>query len=86
MLLFALIMACVFFAWRNRIPFAAVMLSTVSQVTTAFPAMSVAALVSLFVMLLWSGLFSYTTIVTLSWTEGGTAYACYVFLLFSFYW
>ena len=71
----------------RRIPFAAALLSTVAQVTRAFPGTMITSYCSLFALLAWLSLYCYGAVVTMSWVpEGGAAYGIGVYLLFTFYW
>ncbi|PRP77509.1 hypothetical protein PROFUN_14268, partial [Planoprotostelium fungivorum] len=99
-LLAALLHIFLWFSWRSRIPFASLMLRTVSGVTQRYHGMTVISYLSLFVSIFWIVLWVLTVIFLdqglsskvvdqngQSHIERPTAvYVLYVFLLLSFYW
>jgi hypothetical protein len=60
MLLFTALWAWVFYSWRDRIPFAKVMLKTVTRVTGQFPATMFAGFIGLCIELGLSALFIFS--------------------------
>jgi hypothetical protein len=88
MLIFAGLYVLCYFFWKDRIPFAKVMLKTVTSVTRKFPATIFVGFLGCVVAAVWYGFISFTIIAALSYWQYENpkiAYAIYVFLLFSFY-
>jgi len=88
MLLFAIVYALCYFFWRKRIPFAKVMLKTVTAVTRKYPATIVVGFLGCVVASIWYCIISVTLVGALSYFQKeseGVAYVVYVFIIFSFY-
>eukprot|EP00833_Pecoramyces_ruminatium_P002069 jgi/Orpsp1_1/1176101/evm.model.c7180000056404.1 len=88
MIFFALLYVACFFFWRSRIPFAKVMLTTVTTVTKRYPATMVFGFFGCLIGTLWYGTIGFTVIAAMTYFNdkiGGACYVIYVFLLFSFY-
>lgn len=88
MILFAGLYVLCYFFWRSRIPFAKVMLKTVTSVTRKFPATIFVGFVGCVVASLWYGLIGITVVAAMSYWQyenPTVAYVVYVFLLFSFF-
>ncbi|ORX86358.1 DUF580-domain-containing protein [Anaeromyces robustus] len=83
-----LYMLCYFF-WRKRIPFAKVMLKTVTTVTKKFPATIFVGFLGCVVAALWYGFIALTLVGAITYIRTeineGAAYVAYVFLIFSFF-
>jgi len=79
---------CYFF-WRKRIPFAKVMLKTVTAVTKKFPATIFVGFLGCLVGALWYGFIALTFIGAITYIRTNinesAAYVAYVFLIFSFF-
>jgi hypothetical protein len=88
MVVFALLYALCYFFWRSRIPFAKVMLKTVTAVTRRYPATIFVGFLGCIVSAIWYGFITVTLVAAISYLQNkseGVAYVAYVFLLFSFY-
>jgi len=88
MLIFAVLYALCYYFWRSRIPFAKVMLKTVTSVTRKFPATIFVGFVGCFIACLWYGIIAVTIVASISYFQNQNetvAYIVYVFILFSFY-
>ncbi|OUM61321.1 hypothetical protein PIROE2DRAFT_45305 [Piromyces sp. E2] len=90
MILFALLYILCYFWWRSRIPFAEVMLSTVTSVTRKYPATIFVGFVGCFLASIWFTFISVTLVATISYLQHKiendyVAYVVYIFLIFSFY-
>ncbi|KAF9199065.1 putative choline transporter, neither null mutation nor overexpression affects choline transport, partial [Haplosporangium sp. Z 27] len=92
-LIFGILYATMWFSWRSRIPFATVMLQTVTSVSKAYPATFLVAFLVLFLQIAYSIYFMaviagtydryYDTTTN---SAPATLYVLLVFCLFSFYW
>eukprot|EP00026_Physarum_polycephalum_P006629 Phypoly_transcript_06679.p1 GENE.Phypoly_transcript_06679~~Phypoly_transcript_06679.p1 ORF type:complete len:540 (+),score=92.81 Phypoly_transcript_06679:76-1695(+) len=84
-LIFAAINFLFFYFWRQRIPFATAVLTTVARILDAYPAPTYYAYASLLVqicfILLW-----FPAFVVVQRYAGGSAAVLSIFLIFSFYW
>ncbi|ORX46163.1 DUF580-domain-containing protein [Piromyces finnis] len=88
MIFFAFLYILCFFLWRSRIPFAKVMLTTVTTVTKKYPATIFFGFMGCLIGAIWYGIIGITLIASITYFNeliGGTSYVIYVFLLFSFY-
>jgi len=89
MLLFAVLYAFCYFLWRSRIPFAKVMLKTVTSVTRKFPATILTGFIGCFVGAIWYGIIAVTFVAAISSDTmvnlGSGMYVVLIFILFSFY-
>ncbi|KAL6617660.1 DUF580-domain-containing protein [Neocallimastix californiae] len=88
MLIFAILYGICYFLWRSRIPFAKVMLKTVTSITRRFPATIFVGFVGCVVATIWYGVIMVTLVASITYLSEeyeGAAYVVYVFLLFSFY-
>ncbi|ORX85665.1 DUF580-domain-containing protein, partial [Anaeromyces robustus] len=91
MLIMAIIYALCFYFWRKRIPFAKVMLKTVTTVTRKYPACMLVGLIGCFVGAIWYGFVCITfgvAILALGSQDsdmGGVTYVVYIFIIFSFF-
>jgi len=89
MLLFAILYAICYFLWRSRIPFAKVMLKTVTSVTKKFPATILTGFIGCFVGAIWYGIICVTFVAALCSDTmvnlGAGMYVVLIFILFSFY-
>jgi len=75
-----------FFAFRSRIPFAALMLSTIVSIMWKFPSIFLASFLVILVQVGWTVLFIFVvTYSTGVWTEWAL-YGIFVYLFFSYYW
>jgi len=85
----ALLYVLCYFFWRSRIPFAKVMLKTVTSVTKKFPATIFVGFLGCIVAALWYGFIALTLVGAITYirTEKNetAAYIAYVFLIFSFF-
>jgi len=79
------IFAYFFYSWRSRIPFATIMLETVTTVLQLYPASNYVAYFSL--------IFQLAVVIIIGWSvivselySGTSVFAVIIFLLFSFYW
>ncbi|KAF9101650.1 putative choline transporter, neither null mutation nor overexpression affects choline transport [Mortierella sp. AM989] len=92
-MLFAVLYAYMWFSWRSRIPFATVMLQTVTSVSKEYPATFIVAFVALFLQIVYSIYFMvvlagtydkyYDTVTRRAPAQ---LYVLIVFCFFSFYW
>jgi hypothetical protein len=71
---------------RARIPFAAEVLRTVTTVAKMYPGTQFAAYLSLLVIIVWQGFWSYTAMKSQFVFDKNTYSGLIVFFLFSFYW
>jgi len=88
MLIFAIIYGLCYFFWKSRIPFAKVMLKTVTAVTRKYPATIFVGFVGCVVACLWYTFIAVTLVAAISYMQQkseGLAYVVYVFIIFSFY-
>ncbi|ORY08236.1 DUF580-domain-containing protein [Neocallimastix californiae] len=88
MIFFALLYVVCYFFWRSRIPFARVMLTTVTIVTRRFPATIFVGFMGCVVAAIWYAIIMLTLVASMTYLANespGAAYIVYVFLLFSFY-
>ncbi|KAI8997374.1 plasma-membrane choline transporter-domain-containing protein [Pilobolus umbonatus] len=90
-LIFSCLYALCFFWWRSRIPFATVMLETVSDITKKYPSTLAVGIVSLIIQTAFSFLFMFTVIgIYQAWysssSNNSKLNCAMVFLVFSFYW
>ncbi len=78
---------CMWWFGRHRIPFAAAVLHTVALVTKKYPGTIIMSVISVFVQMGWSSLWSFTALSSAFYVTGSVqGYLLYVFFLFSFYW
>jgi len=84
----ALIYILLFFLWRKRIPFATVMLTTVTDVTKRYPATTLISFVSVLVQAIWISIWVSTVVFIILWLlpNGSTISFIQFFLLVSLYW
>jgi len=88
MIFFALLYGLCYFFWKDRIPFAKVMLKTVTTVTKKFPATILVGVIQCIIATAWYALILVTMIASLSYWQYENqkiAYVIYVYLLFSFF-
>lgn len=88
MIIFAGLYVLCYFFWKSRIPFAKVMLKTVTSVTKKFPATIFVGFIGCVVASLWYGLIMVTIVASMSYWQyenPRVAYVIYVFLIFSFF-
>jgi len=88
MILFAILYAICYFLWRSRIPFAKVMMKTVTSVTKKYSATIFVGFVGCIVAAIWYGVIIITLVASMTYLSEkyeGAAYVVYVFLVFSFY-
>lgn len=88
MLIFAVIYALCYFFWKKRIPFAKVMLKTVTSVTRKFPATIFVGFLGCFIASIWYIIIAVTIVASIAYFQNQNetvAYVVYVFILFSFY-
>lgn len=88
MLVFTLFYAYLFYTWRHRIPFAKLLLKTVTKVTGQYPATLFTGFVGLLFGLGFSALFIFSAggwvvknSIQTKTTQGGT-YVVYIYLVF----
>lgn len=85
-LLLGLFQIFFFFAVRARIPFAALMLSTIVSIMWKFPSVFLVTIVTTLIQIGWSVLFIFVgTYATGVWT-GGALYGIFIYIVFSYYW
>jgi len=76
-----------FYLWRNRIPFAATLLQTVSHLISAYPSTVVLAIGSLFIQLAWSAFWVVAVVYATRYqTTPAAAWGIMVYMIFSYYW
>jgi len=98
LIIFAGLYLLCYFFWRSRIPFAKVVLKTVTAVTRKYPATIFIGFIGCVVAIVWYGLIAVTIVAALSYwgyknnSETSTndnkaviGYVVYVFLIFSFF-
>ncbi|KAJ3291793.1 putative choline transporter, neither null mutation nor overexpression affects choline transport [Borealophlyctis nickersoniae] len=90
-LIFALLYTWCYFGWRSRIPFAKIMLKTVTAITAKYPATIVVGVIGLLIQAAFSALWIATLAGILQYfdsnnSSNGVRYVTVVFLLFTFYW
>eukprot|EP00732_Lithocolla_globosa_P004396 Lithocolla_globosa_v1_NODE_4035_length_1523_cov_17.581063.p1 type:complete len:345 gc:universal NODE_4035_length_1523_cov_17.581063:371-1405(+) len=85
-LLFAALYAFIMYSYRNRIPFAVVMLETVTNITLQLPAMIFAAFCFIVLQLGWAALWTLVLVYACDYYVDGTQFAVLLYLVFSFYW
>ncbi|KAJ3054888.1 putative choline transporter, neither null mutation nor overexpression affects choline transport [Rhizophlyctis rosea] len=90
-LLFAGLYAFCYWGWRSRIPFAKIMLKTVTQITAKYPATLLVGVVGLLVQSAFGALWIATLIGLFQRfenqrTANGVRYVTIVFMIFAFYW
>jgi len=92
MLVFAIIYCLCWWFWKDRIPFAKVMLKTVTMVTRKFPATIAVGFIGCFIGTLWYILICVTLIASMTYygskndtTSGLLSYVVYFFIIFSFF-
>jgi len=88
MIFFALLYILCFYLWRSRIPFAKIMLSTVTTITKKYPATIFVGFLGSFIGAIWYGAIGITMVAAITYFNekiGSICYLIYVFLLFSFY-
>ncbi|KAG2181360.1 hypothetical protein INT43_008943 [Umbelopsis isabellina] len=90
-LIFSVIYAFMWFAWKSRIPFATIMLETVTSITSRYPSTIVVGIITLLVQTAYSIWFSLVVIGVYeayysSSGSNGALTGIMVFLVFSFYW
>ncbi|KAJ1340213.1 hypothetical protein BSLG_005206 [Batrachochytrium salamandrivorans] len=88
---FALIFAWVFYSWRSRIPFAKLMLKTVTKITAKYPATIIVGIVGIvfsaaFSILWIIGLVGVTNYLNNAKASQGLSYFIMVYSLLVFYW
>lgn len=85
----AVIFGAIWWSWRSRIPFATVMLESVTDILAQFPGTTLAAVSGLLVNVAWLGLWTITVfgVIVRYQNSGQEALAAlFVFMAFSFYW
>ncbi|KAJ3305724.1 hypothetical protein HDV03_001132 [Kappamyces sp. JEL0829] len=90
-LIFAAIYAWCFWSWRFRIPFAKVMLKTITSITKKYPAVFVVGVAGLIIQFLFAGWWIMTVIglgsaASSHSISNGAAYGLGVYCIFAFYW
>jgi len=89
MLIFAGLYALCYFFWRKRIPFAKVMLKTVTSVTKKFPATIFIGFLGCIFAIVWYGFIGLTLIAAMGSDKAQenpvVGYVMYIFLIFSFF-
>jgi hypothetical protein len=90
-LLFGAIYAWCYWSWRHRIPFAKIMLKTVTSITRQYPSLILLGVVGLIVQFLFLAWWLYTLLGMVKLTtdeqlSSGVSYGLMVYLLFIFYW
>lgn len=90
-LIFSCLYVACFFWWKSRIPFATVMLQTITSITRSHPSTIVIGIISLIIQTAFSFLFMFTTIgIYQAWyssaSNNSQLNCAMVFLVFSFYW
>ncbi|CAO3670523.1 unnamed protein product [Umbelopsis ramanniana] len=90
-LIFSCLYAFMWFAWKSRIPFATVMLETITSITSKYPSTIFVGIITLIVQTAYSIWFSLVVIgvyeAYYSSSGGNSALTgIMVFLVFSFYW
>ncbi|EGF82972.1 hypothetical protein BATDEDRAFT_36345 [Batrachochytrium dendrobatidis JAM81] len=88
---FAALFAWMFYSWRHRIPFAKLMLKTVTKITAKYPATLIVGIFGVifsaaFSVLWVVGLVGITNFLNAEKTSPGLSYFMMVFSLFVFYW
>ena len=87
MLLFGGLFAFCYYSWRQRIPFAKILIRTVCDITARYKGTLVAAALGLVMQTVWALLWSVAFMVALQVNRDSTARGLItVFCLFSFYW
>ncbi|RUS12904.1 plasma-membrane choline transporter-domain-containing protein, partial [Endogone sp. FLAS-F59071] len=86
--IFAVLYAMAWFWWKARIPFAAIMLETVTTITRAYPSTLLVALLALLLQTAYNFLFIFTFIGIYQayYPPGAQLDIAVIFLIFSFYW
>ncbi|KAI7900418.1 plasma-membrane choline transporter-domain-containing protein [Cokeromyces recurvatus] len=90
-LIFACLYVACFFWWKSRIPFATVMLQTITSITRKYPSTIVIGFISLIIQTAFNFLFMFTVIgIYQAWysssSNNSKLNCAMVFLVFSFYW
>ncbi|KAI8376125.1 plasma-membrane choline transporter-domain-containing protein [Radiomyces spectabilis] len=90
-LIFSCLYLCTFWWWRSRIPFATVMLQTITSITRRYPSTIIVGLISLIVQTAFSIWFALTVIGVYeayysTSSNNARLNVAMVFLVFSFYW
>ncbi|OAC98451.1 hypothetical protein MUCCIDRAFT_44729 [Mucor lusitanicus CBS 277.49] len=90
-LIFSCLYVACFFWWKSRIPFATVMLQTITSITRSHPSTIIIGIISLIIQTAFSFLFMFTTIgIYQAWyssaSNNSQLNCAMVFLVFSFYW
>ncbi|CEP12232.1 hypothetical protein [Parasitella parasitica] len=90
-LIFSCLYVACFFWWRSRIPFATVMLQTITSITKSHPSTIIIGIITLIIQTAFSFLFMFTTIgIYQAWysssSNNSQLNCAMVFLVFSFYW
>jgi hypothetical protein len=91
MLVFALIYAYFLYSWRFRIPFAKVMLKTVTSITKRYPALFFIGVIGLILDVVFSGIWLLTVVGLMNSKQAlnlsdNAVYAIFVYIIFVFYW
>ncbi|KAI8369154.1 plasma-membrane choline transporter-domain-containing protein [Choanephora cucurbitarum] len=90
-LIFSVLYVFCFFSWRSRIPFATIMLQTVTNITRKYPTTMLIGIISLVIQTAFSFFFLFTVVgIYQAWysSSGNNSKlnCAMVFLVFSFYW
>lgn len=90
-ILFAALYAWCYWSWRFRIPFAKVMLKTITSITRLYPATIVVGVVGVLIQFAFCAWWIVTLVgISRATASGalssGASYALYVYTLFVFYW
>ncbi|KAJ3315636.1 putative choline transporter, neither null mutation nor overexpression affects choline transport [Boothiomyces sp. JEL0838] len=91
MLVVACLVAWAYWSWRFRIPFAKVILKTVTSITKQFPGTLVAGVTGLIVQVIFIGWWVVTAVGIAKLSNdkvisGGATYGLFIFTIFFFYW
>lgn len=84
-LIMGILQLVILYMWRDRIPFAVVMIKKSISLTKKYPATLVLTVISLFFQVGWVFLWGITTSLTLRY-QATTAALLFILLLVSFYW
>ncbi|KAJ3267489.1 putative choline transporter, neither null mutation nor overexpression affects choline transport, partial [Terramyces sp. JEL0728] len=91
MLVIACLVAWAYWSWRFRIPFAKVILKTVTSITKQFPGTLVAGVIGLIVQVIFIGWWVVTAVGIFKLENdkvlgSGATYGVFIFTVFFFYW
>ncbi|KAF9092790.1 putative choline transporter, neither null mutation nor overexpression affects choline transport [Mortierella sp. AD031] len=93
-LVFGILYALMWFAWKSRIPFASIMLKTVTSISREYPAVYAVSFLglvtqiaySIYFLLVFAGVYDYGFASGTAANRSATFYVLVVFAVFSFYW